>query len=218
MSMQKALVGFLPWLVFTVIATRGGAGAVGAAAVLALLVALGLVLRSTRRGESVKLLEAIAVVVFGGYAVVALTVPSADGFLAHYGRALAALLLAAVIFVSLPVLPFSEQYARDSVSREYWHTAQFRSVNRRISAMWGGVVAAMAASHAAAGAVTVPEPGVRLLHRPVDLVFNWIVPGLLIWFGVSHTRRVAAAAAAPSGGPADARPPDPRVGHSGPWE
>jgi hypothetical protein len=76
------------------------------------------------------------------------------------------------------------------------------------------VVAVMAASHAVAGAVAVPDLGVRLLHRPVDLVFNWILPGLLIWFGVSHTRRVAAAAAAP----ANARPPDPLVGRPGSWE
>jgi intracellular septation protein A len=110
--MQKALVGLIPWLVFTAMATRGGVGAVGAAAVLAFLVALGLVIRSTVRGESVKLLEVLAVVVFGGYALVALLDPSADAFLADYGRALAALLLAAVIFVVLPVLPFTEQYAR----------------------------------------------------------------------------------------------------------
>lgn len=211
MSLQKTLVGFIPWLVFTVIATRAGVGAVGAAAVLAFLVALGLVIRSSRSGESVKLLEIIALVVFGGYALVALTVPSAEAFLAHYGRALAALVLAAVIFMLLPVLPFTEQYARESVPREYWHTPQFRSVNRRISAVWGGVVAVLAASHAVAGAVGVPDPGVRLLHRPVDLVFDWIAPGLLIWFGVSYTRRVAGAAAAP----ADARPPHPLVGRPG---
>ena len=214
MSMQKALVGFIPWLVFTAMATRGGVGAVGAAAVLAFLVALGLVIRSTVRGESVKLLEVLAVVVFGGYALVALLNPSADAFLADYGRALAALLLAAVIFVVLPVLPFTEQYARESVPREYWHTPEFRSVNRRISAVWGGVVAVMAVSHAVAGTVAVPDPGVRLLHRPVDLVFNWIVPGLLIWLAVGHTRRIAAAAAAP----ADARPAHPLVGHAGSWE
>src|ERR687886_872522 len=147
-SMQKALVGLVPWLVSSAMATRGGVGAVGAAAVLAFLVALGLVIRSTVRGESVKLLEVIAVVVFGGYALVALLDPSADAFLADYGRALAALLLAAVIFVVLPVLPFTEQYARESVPREYWHTPEFRSVNRRISAVWGGVVAVMAVSHA----------------------------------------------------------------------
>ncbi len=134
MAMQKALVGFIPWLVFSAMATRGGVGAVGAAAVLAFLVALGLVIRSTVRGESVKLLEVIAVV-FGGYALLALLDPSADAFLADYGRALAALLLAAVIFVVLPVLPFTEQYARESVPREYWHTPEFRSVNRRISAV-----------------------------------------------------------------------------------
>ena len=48
--------------------------------------------------------------------------PAADAFLAGYGRALAAAILAAVIFLLLPVMPFTEQYARESVPREYWHS------------------------------------------------------------------------------------------------
>ena len=82
-----------------------------------------------------------------------------------------------MILVTLPVMPFTEQYARETVPREYWHTPEFRSINRRISAAWGGVVAVMAVSHAVAGTFEVPDPGVRLLHRPVDLLFNWIIPG-----------------------------------------
>jgi uncharacterized membrane protein YczE len=89
-SMQKTLVGFAPWSVFTVVATRSGLDAVGAAAVLAFPVALGLVIRSTRRAEAVQLLEITALMVFGGYAQVALTAPTTDAFLAHHGRAAAA--------------------------------------------------------------------------------------------------------------------------------
>jgi hypothetical protein len=39
MSMKKVLVGFVPWIVFTLIATRVGPGAVGAACALAFVVA-----------------------------------------------------------------------------------------------------------------------------------------------------------------------------------
>ena len=103
---------------------------------------------------------------------------------------MAATILAAAIFLLLPVMPFTEQYARESVPREYWHTATFRSVNPRISAAWAGVIAVMALSHVVAGTFEIPDPGARLLHRPVDLLFNWVVPALLLWAAARYTQRV----------------------------
>ncbi len=193
--MTKVLTGFVPWIVFSLVATRGGPGAVGAAAVLAFLVALGLIVRSVRRGESPKVLELSGAVVFLGLAVLAVASPGLDPALAGYGRAIAAAVLALVIFLLLPVMPFTEQYARETVPRQYWHTPEFRSVNRRISAAWGGVVALMAVAHAVAGTLEVPDPGVGLLHRPVDLLFNWVIPGLLVWAAVRYTGRVSGATA-----------------------
>jgi hypothetical protein len=116
---------------------------------------------------------------------------SARSFLAGYGRALAAAILAAVIFLLLPVMPFTEQYARESVPREFWHSPTFRSINRRISAAWGGAIAVMALSHVVAGMFATPDSGAGLLHRPVDLLFNWIVPALLLWAAARYTQRVA---------------------------
>ncbi|MCD2196781.1 hypothetical protein LQ327_25755 [Actinomycetospora endophytica] len=208
MSMTKVLVGFVPWIVFSLVATRVGPGAVGVAAVLAFLVALGLVIRSVVRGESPKLLELAGAAVFLAFAVVALTAPVLDAVLASYGRAIAALVLALIIFALLPIMPFTEQYARESVPRQYWHTPEFRAVNRRISAAWGGVVAVMALGHAIAGTFEVPDPGAGLLHRPVDLVFNWVVPALLVWWAARYTQRVSAAAG--SSTPAPARQSSPR--------
>jgi hypothetical protein len=209
MSMTKVFVGFVPWIVFSLVATRLGPGAVAAACALALLVALGLVVRSVSRGETPKLLEVSGAVVFLGLGVLAVVDTALDAVLAEYGRALAAAMLALVIFVLLPVMPFTEQYARESVPREYWHTPQFRSINRRISAAWGGVVAAVAVSHAVAGTFEVPDPGVRLLHRPVDLLFNWVVPGLLVWAAARHTQRVTGGSDDPPAVPAAAdRTPD----------
>ena len=195
MSMLKVLTGFVPWVVFTLVATRTGPGGVTTAALLAFLVAAAFVVRSVVRGESPKLLEVTGALVFAAFAGIGGLNPAADPFLADYGRALAAAVLAAVIFLLLPVLPFTEQYARESVPRQYWHTPEFRSINRRISAAWGGVVAAMAVSHTLGGLFATPAPGVRLLHRPVDLVFNWVVPGLLVWAAVRYTQRVSGAAA-----------------------
>jgi hypothetical protein len=205
MSMTKVLVGFVPWIVFSLVATRAGPGAVGAAAVLAFLVAVGLIVRSLTQGRSPKVLEVSGAVVFLVLAVLAGFFPGLDPVLADYGRAIAAAVLAVVIFLLLPVMPFTEQYARETVPRQYWHTAEFRSINRRISAAWGGVVAVMAVGHALAGAIEVPDQGVGLLHRPVDLLFNWIVPGLLVWWAARYTQRVSAAPTPSARPAADAR-------------
>ncbi|MFC5139902.1 hypothetical protein ACFPK1_16805 [Actinomycetospora rhizophila] len=192
MSSLKTLSGFVPWIVFTLTASRLGAGAVGVACLLALVVAVGLIAREMIKGESPKLLEVSAAVVFLALGIVAFAVPGVDAFLAGYGRALAAAALAAIIFATLPVMPFTEQYARESVPREFWHTERFRSINRRISAVWGAVIVGMAVSHAVAG--TFDAPGAGAGFRPTDLVFNWVVPGLLIWAAIAFTERAQRAA------------------------
>lgn len=192
MSMLKVLTGFIPWVVFSLVATRAGAGGVTTAALLAFLVAVGFLVVSVVHGRSLKVLEVTAAVVFAVYGGAGALYPAADAFLAQYGRSLATFILAAVIFALLPVMAFTEQYARESVPQRYWHSPVFRSVNRRISAAWGGVIAVMAVGHALAAWIT--EPGTTLPSRPVDLLFNWGIPALLSWWAVRYTTRVAAAA------------------------
>ena len=192
MSMLKVLAGFVPWFVFGLVATREGAGAVTTAAWLAFVVAAALVVVSLVRGGSPKVLEVAGAVVFAAFGVTGALVPAADGFLSDYGTSLATLLLAVVIFALLPVMPFTEQYARETVPQQYWNSPVFRSVNRRISAAWGAVIAVMGVSNAAAG--LVPELPTTLPTRPVDLALNWVVPALLIWWAVRYTRRVSSEA------------------------
>jgi hypothetical protein len=184
MATTKLFLGFVPWFVYTVVVNWAGTAAVPVAAFLAFAAAVGLVVRARMRGESAKLLEVTGAVVFAAYGVVALVAPAADAFLAGYGRALAALLLAVVIFALLPVRPFTEQYAREAVPREYWGSSKFHAINRRISAAWGGVVLAMAAGHVLA-TLLAPQLG-----RPADLLFNWGVPVLLIILAARYTARV----------------------------
>jgi hypothetical protein len=190
MSMLKVLTGFIPWIVFSLVATRAGAGGVTTAALLAFFVAVAFLVRSMVRGRSLKLLEVTAAIVFAVYGIAGALDPATDAFLSQYGRSLATFILAVVIFALLPVLPFTEQYARETVPQQFWHSPVFRSVNRRISAAWGGVIAVMAVGHALAGLVA--EPGTTLPIRPVDLVLNWGVPALLSWWAVRYTVRVSA--------------------------
>jgi hypothetical protein len=192
MSTKQILLGFLPWIAFSVVATRVGPGAVGTAALLAFAVAAGLLVHSMVRGRSPKLLEVAGAVTFALAGIWATVSPASDVVLASYGRGGAALILAALIFLTLPVRPFTEQYARESVPEQYWHSPQFHAINRRISAAWGAAVAVMGVGHLIAGALTAQavEYSGYLPSRPVDLLLNWIVPGLLVLAAARYTTRV----------------------------
>lgn len=192
MSAKSILIGFLPWIAFSMISTRVGPGAVGMAALIALVVAAVLVARSVARGQSPKLLELTGMVTFAAMGVWALVDPASDAFLAFYGRGVAALVLAAVIVATLASRPFTEQYARESVPQEYWDSPRFHEVNRKISAAWAGTVAVMGVGHLIAGALAqnAAEYGGYLASRPGDLILNWLIPGLLVLLTVRYTRRV----------------------------
>jgi hypothetical protein len=208
MSMLKVFAGFVPWIIFSFVAEREGPGAVATAGFLAFLVAAAFIVHSLLRGEMPKILEVTGAIAFAAIGIASVLDPATDAFLGSYGRSIATWTLAIVIFVMLPIMPFTEQYARESVPREYWHTPQFRSVNRRISAVWGIAIASMGAGHLLSALFSYAEAGTTVPNRPVDLVFDWILPILLTWWAVRYTIRASKAAhhAAPpeSGRAADA--------------
>ena len=194
MSTKQILLGFVPWVAFSLISTRIGPGAVGMAALLAFVLAACLVGRSVARGGTPKLIELTAVATFAVIGVWALLDPASDDVLAFYGRGLAALVLAAVLALSLLTRPFTEQYAREGVPEQYWDSPRFHSVNRRISAAWAGAVAVMGVGHLLSGvlAANAAEYTGYLTGRPADLLLNWLIPGALIALAVRYSRRVAA--------------------------
>jgi hypothetical protein len=191
MSKLKVFAGFIPWIVFSLFATRTGSGTVATAGFLALLIAALFIVRDVRRGESPKVLEVTAAIAFAAIAIASLVDPRADAFLASYGRSLATWTLAIVIFAMLPFMPFTEQYARESVPREFWHTPRFRSINRRISAAWGVAIAVMAASHLLAAFFVSAGTDIGVPSRPIDLFFNWVLPIALVWWVVRYTIRLS---------------------------
>ncbi|HEY1688787.1 MAG TPA: hypothetical protein VGF95_07960 [Solirubrobacteraceae bacterium] len=163
-------IALVPWVLFTLIAQHG---TLKIASIAALVIAIGISLPGIKAG-SPKLLELGAVVAFAGFTLVAFAAdPSAGEFVERYARGIAAALLALIAFASLAAVPFTEQYAREEVPRELWSSPRFKSVNRRLTLMWGTVFAAMVPFHIAAGAIDT---------RPTNIVLNWVVPiGLVMW-------------------------------------
>jgi hypothetical protein len=186
-SIQTAAAGpgagiylaFIPWVVFTVVAQHS---TLKLAAVGALLASVLVAARSVRAG-GVKVLELGAVLAFVAFTVVAFTAdPETAAFVDRYARAIAAGLLALIAFGSLLVVPFTEQYARETVPHQFWSSPQFTQINRRLTAMWGLVFATMVPAHVVAGALDT--------HR-ANLIFNWAIPIALVLWAAKRTARVS---------------------------
>ncbi len=174
-------LAFVPWILFSLITQRDS---LTAAAVVALIASILIALRSISTSGP-KLLEIGAVAAFVGFAIVALLADaSTTMWLERYARAIAALMLAAIAFGSLLFTPFTEQYARESVPRQFWSSPRFQQVNRRLTTMWGFVFSAMVVSHVLAGAIDT---------RRANTIFNWVIPIILIVWAVKRTSDVSQA-------------------------
>lgn len=172
-------LAFIPWVVFTLVAQHS---TLKLAAVGALLASGVIAARSVRAG-GVKVLELGAVLAFVAFTVVAFTADSATAaFVDRYARAIAAGLLSLIALGSLLVVPFTEQYARETVPRQLWSSPQFKQINRKLTTMWGLVFAAMIPAHVIAGALDT--------HR-ANLIFNWAIPIALVIWAAKQTARLS---------------------------
>ena len=179
-------LAFVPWVLFTLITQHDS---LKAAAVVALVASLVIAIRSVS-ASGPKLLEMGAVVAFAGFVIVAFTVDaSTAAWVARYARAIAAALLALIAFGSLLIMPFTEQYARESVPREFWSSPRFQQVNRRLTLMWALVFTVMVPSHVIAGAIDT---------RRANTIFNWVVPIILIVWAAKQTAQISAAEKSPA--------------------
>jgi hypothetical protein len=180
-------LAFVPWVLFTLITQHDS---LKAAAIIALIASVMIAFRSASRTGAPKLLELGAVLAFVGFTVLAFVADaSTSAWLARYARAIAASLLALIAFTSLLFVPFTEQYARESVPRQFWSSARFKQVNRQLTLMWGCVFLVMVPSHVIAGAIDT---------RRGNTIFNWVIPIVLVVWAVKHTGELTTSEAAES--------------------
>jgi hypothetical protein len=168
-------IALAPWAAFTVLAQHSSLK-LGAIAALGLSV---LVAWPGLRAGKPKLLELGAIATFAAFVATAFLV---DASVAHdvsrYARGIAAGALSLLAFGSLLFTPFTEQYAREQVPAAVWGSPRFKAVNRKLTAMWGLVFAAMVPFHIAAGVIDTTR---------TNLIFNWILPALLVMWGIKHS-------------------------------
>lgn len=196
MSPLTLTLGFSPVVLYSLVVQFAGPAGVPVAALVSFALAVGLVLRARREGETPKTMTVVAGAVVAAFGVIGLVAHGSEHFLAGYGRALAALVLAVVVLASVLVRPFTEQYAREKVSPEVAASPGFRPFHRRLSLLWGGVVLGLAVGHGLATALA------DQLDRPEELVLSWGLPAVLLLGATRVTNRLTADARARTHAPA----------------
>lgn len=189
MNPVKIILGLIPFALFSLLAANMP---VGWAAIIGLLAAVIVAIIDIRTG--VKAVPVVAVITMAAFAALAfLGGPTIVGVLGTYGRGLATLVLAAYILITVAFAPFTSAYARESTPKEYWGSAEFTAINRKISLAWGGTVLAMAIGHLIAESMSAAGIHVHL----VNAALNWGLPIVAIIATVNYTRRVAGADTVP---------------------
>jgi NO-binding membrane sensor protein with MHYT domain len=199
----RFVLGFLPWIVFSFAAQRLDANGVAWSATIAVAMTL-VALFAARRRHGPKILNIGSLVLFAAIAVVGFVGgPAVDAWLFDWGRPLVGVLLGLYVLATVPVMPFTEEYARRSVPREYWGSPTFRRVNRVLSAAWGGAIVVIGAAGLLVTALDAHAVDTSRTHV-VDLLLNWVVPIAVIWgmikFTGSYPERVRRAAGAGAAG------------------
>jgi intracellular septation protein A len=164
--LNSPFVGFVPWIIFWVVASPS----TWEYATLGALIAAVILAVPDARQRRLKLLDVATIAFFAVFSLLAVFLDAGDlQWFEDYSQAISSGMLALLVLGSLAFVPFTEQYARESAPREVWDTPLFKQVNRTLTAVWGLVFAACAVLGVIAQNV---DSGQDWL--------NWIIPIVLI--------------------------------------
>ena len=174
---RSVLTNFGPWIVYGLLSATGHAGAAYAGGLIASLCQTAPQWRARR----LKIMDGVTLLFFLAGTVFTLAFHSTlfprNGSVLIWGT------FALIAWGSLLAgSPFTAEYARDAVPREYWANPAFLRVNVAITAVWGAVFVLNAAL-----AVTVASrPGWSLGHAGIWLQ---VLPYVGTAFGIVFTNR-----------------------------
>ena len=184
---MNIILSFGPFVLFAVLMRFGDVlfALIAAAALSALLI-----VRETRRGKSIKILEAGTVALFGGLAVFT-AITHFDWTILEARLAVDVGLLVIVLGSIIARRPFTLQFAREEVPQEFWANPQFIATNYKISGAWGLAFAVLVL----ADIVMAYYPAVPLW---VGIIITILALAGAIWFTRWYPERVRRTLALPN--------------------
>jgi hypothetical protein len=164
-------VGFAPWIAMSVVV---GPGRFEIAAILAFAISLGTGVLGAVVGERPKLLDLVGIGFFAVLILAGLLVDQTGlNWLERWAGELSNIAIVLVALFSIAIrMPFTIQYARESVPQENWESPLFMHINYMVTWVWTAAFTLTAI----AGFI-----GDGPLHEPDNVWTNWLVQiGLLI--------------------------------------
>jgi hypothetical protein len=177
------ILAFLPLIAFSLLSRVLPHGDIGVAALVAVAATL-LAMATSRPVWPPKILNTCSLVLFAVLTVLGFTLGTHDDrWLATWGGAGVGLVLGLVILALIPVMPFTEQFARESTPQAYWGSPTFKKINRVLSTAWGVAIFALGVSRVAAAAINGDTT-----RRLPDLLLGLAVPAVIILYMLKFSK------------------------------
>jgi len=183
MKSMTLVLAFLPLITFSLLARLLPHGYIGVAALVAAVVALIAILAS-RPAWPPKILNTCSLVLFTLFAVLGFTLGKDDDrWLATWGGAGVGIILGLIILALVPVMPFTEQFAREATPQAYWSSPTFKKINRVLSAAWGAAIFLIGVSRVAGAAISEHTAG-----RVPEILLGLVVPVAIIVYMLKFSK------------------------------
>jgi hypothetical protein len=177
------VLSFLPLIAFSLLARLLPHGDVGAAALTAAVIA-AIAAVAVRPVWPPKVINATSIVLFTAFAVVGFAGSAGtDRWLATWAAAGVPLVMGLVILALIPVMPFTEQFARLSTPQAYWSSPTFKQINRVLSRAWGVALLGVGASRVVAVAVNG-----HTTRRLPDLLLGLVIPSVILTYMLKFSK------------------------------
>jgi hypothetical protein len=183
MKPLSLIIAFTPLIIFSLLSRVLPHGYIGVAGLVAAVSAL-IALAISRPVWPPKILTACSLILFTVIAVLGFTLgKNDDRWLATWGGAGIGLVVGLIILALVPIMPFTEQFARESTPREYWGSPTFKKINRVLSAGWGAAIFAAGVSRVAAAAIDG-----HTTRRLPETLLGLVVPVAIIIYMLNFSK------------------------------
>jgi hypothetical protein len=169
------ILAFTPLILFSLLTKLLSDADVGVAALVAAVIA-GIALVAIKPIWPPKILNACSFVLFGVLAIVGFTGSAGtQRWEATWAASGVGIVMGLVILALIPVMPFTEQFARESVPREQWTSPVFIKINRVLSSGWGLALLGLGVSRTIGTAITRNSS-----HSAAQIIFGAVIPVVIL--------------------------------------
>jgi hypothetical protein len=177
------ILAFLPLIAFSLLSRFLPHGYIGVAGVVAAVIAL-IAIAISRPVWPPKIVNSCSLVLFALIAILGFTLgKNDDRWLATWGGAGVGIILGLIILALVPIIPFTEQFARESVPRAAWASPTFKKINRVLSAAWGVAIVGIGVSRVAAAAING-----HTTRRLPELLLGLAVPVVIVVYMLKFSK------------------------------